>query len=147
MIRMTELKKSMLAVLKERYPSGYRFYGTEVEEGYEKPSFFTQLIPVMMENSAQQVTDNLFLFVITYFQKQRDETDALEKVSEIQEAYGLKVRVGNRYVNVTEVSCDFVGNGGNILQIQVTISYKDQIGKKEEERERMEILEWRYKDE
>lgn len=145
MIRMAELKKGMLAVLKGLYPSGYRFYGTEVEEGYEKPSFFTQLVPVMMENGAQQVTDNVFLFAITYFQKDRDEMDALEKASEIQEAYGLKVRVADRYVNVTEISYDFVGNGGNILQVQVTVSYKDQIGKHKEEQALMETLEWRYK--
>lgn len=145
MIRMAELKKGMLAVLKGLYPSGYRFYGTEVEEGYEKPSFFTQLVPVMMENGAQQVTDNVFLFVITYFQKDRDEVDALEKASEIQEAYGLKVRVADRYINVTEISYDFVGNGGNILQVQVTVSYKDQIGKHKEEQALMETVEWRYK--
>ena len=135
MISLVELKKSLISVLRELYPKGYKFYGNEVVEGYEKPSFFTQLIPVTMENATQHTTNNTMLFVITYFQKKKDEEDNLRKIAEIRKAFGLKVEVAGRQINVEEIDFQFVGEEGNILQVQVTINYIDDIGKEEEQHE------------
>ena len=135
MIALTELKKGMIAVLRELYPKGYKFYGNEVVEGYEKPSFFTQLTPVTMENVTQHTTNNTMLFVITYFQKNKDEEDNLKKTTEIRKAFGLKVEVADRQLNVEELDFQFVGEEGNILQIQVTINYIDDIENEEEQHE------------
>ena len=135
MIALTELKKGMIAVLRELYPTGYKFYGNEVVEGYEKPSFFTQLIPVIMENVTQHTTNNTMLFVITYFQKNKDEADNFKKITEIRKAFGLKVEVADRQINVEELDYQFVGEEGNILQIQVTINYIDNIENEEEQHE------------
>ena len=146
MLDLKTLKKGMLDVLRDLYPSGYRFYGIEVTEGYEKPSFFTQLIPVMIEREMQRTTDNIFLFVVTLFQKEPDEADALEKITEIRDAYGAKVHIGDRYINVTDFSYEFIGEDRNIPQIQITVSFKDQIMRKEEQ-EAMRHVEWRYENE
>lgn len=135
MIALTELKKGMIAVLRELYPKGYKFYGNEVVEGYDKPSFFTQLMPVTMENVTQHTTNNTMLFVITYFQKNKDEEDNLKKITEIRKAFGLKVEVADRQINVEELDFQFVGEEGNILQIQVTINYIDDIENEEEQHE------------
>lgn len=135
MISLIELKKSLISVLRELYPECYKFYGNEVVEGYEKPSFFTQLIPVTMENATQHTTNNTMLFVITYFQKKKDEEDNLEKITEIRKAFGLKVEAAGRQINVEEIDFQFVGEEGNILQVQVTINYIDDIEKEEEQHE------------
>ena len=135
MIALDELKKGLIAVLRKQYPKGYKFYGNEVIEGYEKPSFFTQLIPATMENATQHTTNNTMLFVITYFQKQKDEADNFRKITEIRKAFGLKVEVADRQINVEELDYQFVGEEGNILQIQVTINYIDDIKKEEEQHE------------
>ena len=135
MIALDELKKGLIAVLRKQYPKGHKFYGNEVIEGYEKPSFFTQLIPATMENATQHTTNNTMLFVITYFQKQKDEADNFRKITEIRKAFGLKVEVADRQINVEELDYQFVGEEGNILQIQVTINYIDDIEKEEEQHE------------
>ena len=135
MIALTELKKGMNAVLRELYPKGYKIYGNEVAEGYEKPSFFTQLIPATMENATQHTTNNTMLFVITYFQKQKDEADNFRKITEIRKAFGLKVEIADRQINVEEMDFQFIGEEGNILQIQVTINYTDDIGEEEQQHE------------
>lgn len=137
MIALTELKKGMIAVLRELYPKGYKFYGNEVVEGYDKPSFFTQLIPVTMENVTQHTTNNTMLFVITYFQKNKDEADNFKKITEIRKAFGLKVEIADRQINVEEMDFQFIGEEGNILQIQVTINYIDDMENEEEQHEPM----------
>ena len=75
------------------------------------------------------------LFVITYFQRNKDEADNLKKITEIRKAFGLKVEIADRQINVEEMDFQFIGEEGNILQIQVTINYIDDIEKEEEQHE------------
>lgn len=127
MIQMQEVKKEMIQVIKNLYPKGYRFYGAEVTEGYEKPSFFTQILPEKMENETKNLRSNTLMFVVTYFQKAVDEADMLEKAREIRNAFGLKVKVDDRYINVIDFDYDFVGSDDNILQMRITVSFYEQI--------------------
>lgn len=116
-------------MIQSKYGKVYKYYGIEVTEGYDKPSFFTQIVPVQMENVTTNFTDSAYSFVITYFQELIDEEDALQKVSELREAFGLKVKVEDRYVNVTDFDYDFVGEKNNILQMSLNVSFKDGIEK------------------
>lgn len=129
MISVAEVKKTMIGILKGKYGNAYKYYGIEVTEGYEKPAFFTQLVPIRLQGETKNAADSAYSFVITYFQKKIDEVDALTKLSEIREAYGLKLRIGDRYVNVDDVDYDFVGERNNILQITVGISFKEKVMK------------------
>ena len=132
MIQIQEVKKEMIQVIKNLYPKGYRFYGAEVTEGYEKPSFFTQILPEKMENETKNVRSNVLMFVITYFQKEVDEADMLEKARTIRNAFGMKVKVRDRHINVIDYDYDFVGSDDNILQIRVTVSFFDRTPRAEE---------------
>ena len=132
MIPVHEIKKEMIQVIRRLYPKGYRFYGAEITEGYEKPSFFTQILPVTMENETKNVRNNVMLLVITYFQKETNEAELLKKAHEIRAAFGLKVKVRDRHFNVTDFDFDFIGNDGDILQVRVTVSFKERIERKEE---------------
>ena len=138
MIPLTEIKRELLAVLKDLYPKGYMFYGIEITEGYKKPSFFVQLVPVSSEVQTKRVKSRVFIFAITYFQKKIDEEDALRKVSEIENAYGNKVKIGTRYANVTDFEYEYVGEYNNILQARVTFSFNDLIDQSEEEHDLVE---------
>ena len=67
---LIELKKVLIEKMKTKYPeSTYRYYGIQVVEGYQKPSFFTQLKPVTLDFSNRNSTENVLTFYITYFQK------------------------------------------------------------------------------
>ena len=48
MIPIKELKASYIKVLREVVP-GMRIYSNEVEEGYETPSLFVQMIPLIFK--------------------------------------------------------------------------------------------------
>ena len=69
MISVVELKKALVDVIRSKYGKSYKYYGIEVTEGYEKPSFFTQIVPVEMENVTTNFADSAYSFVVTYFQK------------------------------------------------------------------------------
>ncbi len=135
MIPLAEVKRELVSALRALYPEGYAFYGLEVTEGYKKPSFFTQLLQVSSETETMWAKKRLFIYEITYFQKEADEADALEKISVIEEAFSHKVKIKDRYANVSEVESGFTGKFGNIPQVKVTFSFLDAAGQGKEERE------------
>ena len=139
MIPLAEVKRELVSALRALYPEGYAFYGLEVTEGYKKPSFFTQLLQVSSETETMWAKKRLFIYEITYFQKEADEADALEKISVIEEAFSHKVKIKDRYANVSEVESGFTGKFGNIPQVKVTFSFLDAAGQGKEEREPAKI--------
>lgn len=139
MISIVDLKAALNGVIQNKYGSSYKYYGIEITEGYEKPSFFTQLLPVNLNPITTNFSEKRFSFIITYFSKKVDEEDALTKVSELMDAFGLKVKVKDRYVNVSEFEYEFVGEKSNILQMSLNVSFMDEI-KKEETRQLMNEL-------
>ena len=139
MISIVDLKAALNGVIQNKYGSSYKYYGIEITEGYEKPSFFTQLLPVNLNPITTNFSEKRFSFIITYFSKKVDEEDALTKVSELMDAFGLKVKVKDRYVNVSEFEYEFVGEKSNILQMSLNVSFMDEI-KKEETQQLMNEL-------
>ena len=139
MISIVDLKAALNGVIQNKYGSSYKYYGIEITEGYEKPSFFTQLLPVNLNPITTNFSEKRFSFIITYFSKKVDEEDSLTKVSELMDAFGLKVKVKDRYVNVSEFEYEFVGEKSNILQMSLNVSFMDEI-KKEETQQLMNEL-------
>ena len=121
---LLELKRALIQKMQTLYPSTeYRYYGVEVVEGYVKPAFFTQLKPVTMDFANHNATENILSFYITYFQKQTDEADILRKVDGIRALFGKYLQVGDRAVDITDFSFDYVGNDRNILEISFDLEF------------------------
>ena len=128
---LLELKKALIQKMQTLYPATeYRYYGIEVVEGYAKPAFFTQLKPVTMDSANKNSTENVLAFYITYFRKQTDEVDMLRKIDGIRELFGSFIRVGDRAVDITDFSFDYVGNDRNILEVSFDLEF---FGKLEQE--------------
>ena len=136
MIKASDLKKALNGVLRSLYSEGYRFYGKEVSEGYEKPSFFTELVLLSYQNETTNFRSMRYGYYITYFQKdtangRKDEADALKKWDEIRNAYGLKIKVGKRFLNITGCNYEWVGEKRDILQVSLYIDFIEEIEKTE----------------
>lgn len=127
MIRITDIYASVSALLKGEY--GYKIYGNEVLEGFKKPSFFVQLLPVTVSNASTNFHEESYSIIITYFQAQPDSLDNYKKVDRIRELFGQKLRIGERFVNVTDFSFNFAGNNDDVLQITVEIEFLNGIRK------------------
>lgn len=121
---LVELKKGLIKRMQTRYPPDmYRYYGIEVVEGYVRPAFFTQLRPVSMEDANLNSTENILTFYINYFQKRPDEADILRKVDEIRKLFRHCVKIGDRAVDISGFSYDFIGSDKNILEISFDLSF------------------------
>ena len=138
MISMIDLKKAYIETLRGLYGKKIKYYGLEIKEGYSKPSFFIDLSPVEMSDGIN-TRKNVFNFYTTYFQKEVDEIDIFKKIEEIRGALGNKMRVGDRFVNVTDFGYSLTGKDRNILQINFTVDYMDSVPDSEAD-EKYEIM-------
>lgn len=123
---LVQLKKRLHDLMKEEFPeSEYKYYGIEVTQGYEVPAFFTQLKPVTIEANNNNAKRNVYTFYINYFQKEADEVDTFEKVEVLKNVFGNYVKVGERAVDVSNYSYDYVGQDNNILEISFDLEWSE----------------------
>lgn len=127
MIKLTDIYASVSKLLKENY--GLKVYGNEVKEGYTRPSFFVQLLPVQILNSSTNFHEESYSIVITYFQPQPDSLDNYKKVDSMRELFGQKLNIGTRAVNVTDFSYNFVGEKSDVLQVYISVEFFNGIKK------------------
>lgn len=113
-----------------KYPE-YKIYGKEIKEGYETPSFFTEIVDRGSRAETKNFASGGFTVKVTYFQKVKNELDQLKKVDEIKDLFGLIFFVGERRLVMGEYSHDFIGEYSDILQISIDIDYKENTKKED----------------
>lgn len=125
---LSELKKGLLSLMQTIYPeTEYKYYGMDVSEGFERPSFFTQIKPVDMDPNNYNSRNNRVTFFIDYMQEIVDEVDALDKIQQIRDTFGLAVKIGDRAVKVVSFDYDFIGTERNIPEIGIDLEWMDRI--------------------
>lgn len=119
-------------MLKGRYPPPqYKIYGKEIKEGYEPPCFFTEILDRGSTAETKNFARGGFTVKITYFQREKDEMDQLEKVDGIKDLFGLVFCVGDRRLTIGEISCDYIGEYQDILQVSIDIDYRENTQKED----------------
>lgn len=103
----------------------------EIKEGYDTPSFFTEIVDKGSRGNTQNFASGGFTIKITYFQDHKNELDQLEKVDTIKELFGMVFKVGDRRLTVGDYSHDYIGEYSDILQISVDIDYKENTQKED----------------
>lgn len=124
-MRYAEVKRAANCLLRGRYPPEYKIYGKEIREGYDAPCFFTEIVDKGSRAETRNFAGGGFTVKITYFQRERDELDMLEKADGIRGLFGAVFRVGERKLTVGEFSYDFIGEFQDILQVSVDFEYRE----------------------
>lgn len=129
MIKITDLYNAVNSKLKSKY--NYKRYGNEVSEGYDKPSFFVNLIPKIMSNESTFYKRFAYTISITYFSDKTgaDKTvDNLKKIDEIQELFGINLVIKTGVsINLSDYDYGYVGNDEDILQISIETEFYDKL--------------------
>ncbi|MCI7301320.1 hypothetical protein NIA71_01305 [Ihubacter massiliensis] len=133
MITGQDLKKEIVRLLKSKYD--YMVYGKEVTEGYKKPSFFVDLRLLSQEDESVNIVSKSFHCTITYFQKKTSESDILKTLESIlgvltlqhprSKKKKLMLKVGERYLPVSNFEQGFTGKNNNIMTIDFDVEFYD----------------------
>lgn len=131
-MKLTEVKKACISLLQSKYKKEYKYYSSMVVEDYQRPCFFTQLKVTTDEPINFNTRYKRANFYITIMQKTPDEVKAMEMIDEIEEMFGLAVKVKDRTAKVTGFEYDFIGVKGNIPEIAVELEWCSKIAHEEE---------------
>ncbi|NBI63681.1 hypothetical protein D3Z38_11595 [Clostridiales bacterium] len=139
MIQASELKKEIVKLLKSKFV--YQVYGKEVTEGYKKPSFFVDLRLTSQRDETINIVSKSFHCQIVYFQKKINEADMLHTVETITELLTVRhprgqkkkllLRIGERYLPVSNLEQGFTGKNNNIMTMDFDVEFYDFSSEKE----------------
>lgn len=124
---VSDVKKACTGVLRAAFPN-MPVYDNDTVDGYQRPSFFVEILSRGRTSESARVQRFSFAYVITYFEVTHSEADCLAKYESICSAFMPAVRVfqGQRTrVNVRNVSYSWIGENQDMLQI--TINFHDAI--------------------
>lgn len=125
MATLIDLKSSINGVLKANFPL-VKIYSSDTEEGFKRPAFFTQVIPVNSEYGTVNFTSNSIMVVINYFSKNGTELENLIMYEDIRKAFGMILKVNQRSFLLENIRSEIVDG---ILQFRFDLDYLVDIEK------------------
>jgi len=135
-----DIKEALVALLRGKYGSAYKYYSRQVVEGMLLPAFFVDVRLVQRKDETINIASKEYNCRIIYFQfdpaaKDADE-DQYNKVEEITGLLVCKeskrnpkgnmvVKVNDRYLTVNECGVDYIGRENNIMELSFTLKFYD----------------------
>lgn len=122
MITLVDIKAAINTLLKDKY--GFKVYGREVKEGFDRPSFFVELLADGTDAENVNFTSNSLTAIITYFQDVPSDLDNIKKFDEIKGLFMPKLFVKNRYLTVSNFRYEYADT--DFMQMYFNLNYFDE---------------------
>lgn len=131
MIKQVDIGEAVKNILENKF-SGCNVYADEVQEGFNLPAFFVELIPAT-HNVSTNFNSNDLTITITYLPETYTAEDNANVADEIKAAFGMFFKVGTRALKIDDISFHKTGENKEILQVDISIKYFDGLEKTETE--------------
>lgn len=128
MATLAELKTAINKILKDNFP-GVRIHSSDTKEGFKRPAFFTQIVPVTSEYETTNFTSNKTMVVINYFSKDETEIENIKMYDDIKKAFGMALRVNQRSFILKNIRSEIVDE---VLQFRFDLDYLVSVEKTDE---------------
>lgn len=122
-----DVKTACNRTLAETFPD-VKIYGTDTLDGYERPSFFTELTSRGRERESRYLARFGYRYRITYFERTHDEAHCMDVLSKIMGAFEPYIILSNDRHNrlfVEDVDWQFIDE--NADKLQVTIDFYSMV--------------------
>ena len=135
MITSKDIKTALISLMKKEYSTEqYKYYsGLEVIEGYSKPSFFTELDLISTKMINRNIRKYSYMFSIEFFTPKADEVNMLEMQDKLTEIFELGFSINERFIVPENVETSFSGKENNILNVEFTFEFFQEIEQEETE--------------
>ena len=130
-MKLRDIKSGCNKLVADAVPE-YPVYDTDTYDGYQRPAFFTELIPRQYEILSRTTVSAGYTYKITFLEETHSELLCLDIVDAIREAFALTVKCGDRRLTVESLDYDWIDTNNDVLQISIdfaniTIVTKKQI--------------------
>jgi len=128
MITLVDIKKSINNVLKNNFPD-VKIYSSDTKEGFNRPAFFTQIVPLTSDYETVNYTSNRLMVAIQYFSESGTELENLKMDEDLRKAFGMTLKVNQRSFLLRNIRSEIVDE---VLQLRFDLHYLAGIEKTEE---------------
>lgn len=118
-MQLIQLKQAIIDVLILNFPT-IPTRSNDTKEGFDKPTFFTQVIPISSENETINYSSNRALIIIDYFNGDLGEIENLKMYDEIKKAFGMTLKVGRRSFLIRNFRSEIIDE---VLQSKFDLDY------------------------
>lgn len=136
MAGLVELNKTINTTLKNKFPNN-KIYAGEVTEGFYRPSFFVQVIPLRMDYETRNYKSNRLMVSITYFNERDTELENIRMYDALTKTFGQTIQVGKRHLKLWDIRSS---DADGALQFHFDLDYWSYLDR-EEKHELMKELE------
>ncbi len=119
MINILDIKKSINAKLKDI--KDVKIYGSEVKEGFVRPSFFVQLFVESNDLFSYDITENYMTAEIVYFGKEKTGLENLKMYEQLKKSFSLPLELNDRKILPRKIRADF----NDVLSFRFNLNFYD----------------------
>jgi len=131
MIEALDVKAACNGILRGIYPS-MKIYGPDTTGALDRPSFYTEIIPYLLEYQTINLVKQRVGFKISIMEEVTNEEFELAVLAAVRQAFGLKLAIGERKLTVSGVEFEYTGAKNDVFQITITIEWVDTIADPED---------------
>ena len=130
MITLKEIRTGAAETLRKLFPKA-RVYKNEVIEGFSAPCFFVSAFFNSIRAANKETVFVEATVEIPFFsskeplQRVRDEDEAYKVMGMLSAAFASKLKVSDRYLNITDNSFAWSGENSDIPTFQLVLEYFD----------------------
>lgn len=126
MIEALSVKAACNGILRNTY-STMKIYGPDTTGALDRPSFYTELVPYLLEYQTTNLVKQRVGFKISLMEEVTNEEFELGVLAAVRQAFGLKFPIGDRKITVSGVESEYTGQKNDVFQITVTLEWMDTI--------------------
>lgn len=137
MVTLLAIKQAMNQALT---PTGLKIYGNEVKEGFSRPCFFVNLVPVKSEIFKKDTRENSLMVEIVYFSANKTDLENLQMYDTLQGLLTPILAIGTRNLLVQNFRAEVIDEMDHIYAIKFDLNFYDEIIDTTPEADPMETL-------
>lgn len=120
---LTDIKKAVVEAIKGMF-SAHKVYAAEVKEGFQKPAFFVEVIPVSIQNRIYYKVISLTVN-IRYFPEEETYQEIINVAEGLSELFGKTLSVNERVLTIEGAENETTDEDGNkYLQFSFDLKYQ-----------------------
>jgi hypothetical protein len=130
MLKYNDIKDAFVSKLENIFD--INIYDESIQQGFEEPAFFVQLIPIGNTRENKNIRSRLLLIDIQYFPKDNSNEDAFNMADELEQLFNDYIQVKDRALKLDNIDYEVTYDGiGITLHFKITINYFESIVQEE----------------
>jgi len=124
MITLVSIKKAINDIL---VPVGLNIYGNEIKEGFSRPCFFVNLIPVISDTFKSDTSENVLMVEIVYFSANKTDLENLKMYDTLKGILTPVLSIGTRKLLVRKFRAQVIDETDHIYSVKFDLNFYDEI--------------------